>query len=113
MGLFPYFRYQKMGEIDWEGGHVSGVIYHGSKELSNLLSEAYKMFLASNPLHLEVFPSICKMESEIVAMVLSLYNAPPTGAGVTTSDGTESILMVVKTYRKMAKDQHGITEPEM
>jgi len=33
--------------------------------------------------------------------------------GSLTSGGTESILMAVKTYRDLAKDQRGITEPEM
>jgi len=37
----------------------------------------------------------------------------PTGAGTTTSGGTESIIMAVKTYRDWARATKGITEPEM
>lgn len=40
------------------------------------------------------------------------YNNP-TGAGTTTSGGTESILMSVKTHRDWARSQKGITQPEM
>lgn len=53
-----------------------------------------------------------KMEAEIVAMCLRMYNNPD-GAGATTSGGTESIIMSVKTHREWAKAVKGITEPEM
>jgi len=52
------------------------------------------------------------MEAEIVAMCLRMYNNP-TGAGATTSGGTESILMSVKTHRDWARAVKGISEPEM
>lgn len=45
-------------------------------------------------------------------MCLRMYNNPD-GAGTTTSGGTESIIMAVKTYRDWAKAVKGITEPEM
>lgn len=40
------------------------------------------------------------------------YNNPD-GAGTTTSGGTESIIMAVKTHRDWARDTKGITNPEM
>jgi len=52
------------------------------------------------------------MEAEIVAMTLKMYNHPD-GAGATTSGGTESIIMAVKTYRDWARAVKGIKEPEM
>lgn len=53
------------------------------------------------------------MESEIIQMVLKMYNAPEEACGNVTSGGTESLLMAVKTYRDMAKELRGVTEPEM
>ncbi|CAG8606629.1 25032_t:CDS:2 [Gigaspora margarita] len=106
-------RYQTMQSINWEEGRVSGGIYNGSRELSKLTSEAYTMFSVSNPLHPDVFPGIRKMDAEIVAMVLNLYNAPNDAGGTTTSGGTESIIMACKAYRDWAKSEKGITEPEM
>ena len=60
------------------------------------------------------------MDSEVVSMCLSMYNAPlpasvidDGGAGTTTSGGTESILMACKAYRDRARAEFGITEPEM
>lgn len=53
------------------------------------------------------------MEAEVISMVLSIYNAPSTGAGCMTSGGTESILMACKAYRDWAREVKGVTEPEM
>jgi len=44
------------------------------------------------------------MEAEVVAMVLSLFSAPVDAVGVTTSGGTESILMALKAYRDSRPD---------
>jgi sphinganine-1-phosphate aldolase len=89
---------QKLGEMkhtSWEKGRVSGAVYHGGDELLNLQGEAFRKFGVSNPIHPDVFPGVRKMEAEVVAMVLGLFNAPEGGAGVTTSGGTESIIMSV------------------
>ncbi|KAJ3072768.1 hypothetical protein HK102_006164, partial [Quaeritorhiza haematococci] len=106
-------RLQKMGHVDWRGGKVSGAIYHGQDDLTSLLTEAYGMFALTNPLHPEIFPGVRKMESEVVAMTLSMYNAPDGAVGNVTSGGTESLLMAIKAYRDMARDTRGVTEPEM
>lgn len=92
---------------------MSGSIYHGGDDLTRILSEAYSIFAVANPLHPEIFPGVRRMEAESVAMVLNMYNAPPSGCGTMTSGGSESILMACKTYRDMYKDLKGITSPEM
>ena len=103
-----------MSHTDWQGGKVSGAIYHGGAELSDMLSNAYRIFSISNPLHPDVFPGVRKMrEAEVVAMVLDMFNAPVGAAGTTTSGGTESILMACKAYREIGRLSKGITEPEM
>nr|CAG8535919.1 10233_t:CDS:10 [Entrophospora candida] len=107
-------RYQEMSShVRWKDGRVSGAIYHGGQELSKLTSEAYSMFSVSNQLHPDVFPGVRKMDAEVVAMVLNMYNAPPEAAGTTTSGGTESILMACKAYRDWAREVKGITSPEI
>ncbi|KAJ8329540.1 hypothetical protein BDV3_001351 [Batrachochytrium dendrobatidis] len=106
-------RYKNMGDVDWEGGRVSGTIYHGGEDLCSILTEAYGMFSISNPLHPEVFPGVRQMEAEIVSMVAAMYNGSAGVCGSVTSGGTESILMAIKAYRDMAKELRGITEPEM
>ncbi|KAF8547229.1 PLP-dependent transferase [Imleria badia] len=97
---------------DWRQGKISGAVYHGGDDLSKVLVAAFERYAVSNPLHPDVFPSIRKMEAEIVAMCLRMYNNPD-GAGTMTSGGTESIVMAIKTYRDWARDVKGITKPEM
>ncbi|WRT63911.1 uncharacterized protein IL334_000837 [Kwoniella shivajii] len=103
---------KKLERGDVDAGRVSGAVYHGGEELNQVINEAMAKFVVSNPLHPDVFPGVRKMESELVSMVLNLFNGP-NGAGTTTSGGTESILMAVKTYRDWARETKGITRPEM
>lgn len=107
---------QKLADMKhtrWEEGRVSGAVYHGGADLSKLQTEAYGMFTVSNPLHPDVFPAVRKMEAEVVAMVLSMFNAPEGSAGVSTSGGTESILMACLSARNKAYKERGVKEPEM
>ncbi|KAJ6127274.1 hypothetical protein N7523_002886 [Penicillium sp. IBT 18751x] len=97
----------------WEDGRVSGAVYHGGEELLKLQTEAFGQFGVANPIHPDVFPGVRKMEAEVVAMVLSMFNAPSDGAGVTTSGGTESILMACLAARQKGFLERGVTEPEM
>ncbi|KAI8872498.1 PLP-dependent transferase [Ramicandelaber brevisporus] len=106
-------RRQKEGTVEWEKGRVSGGIYHGGKELFDRALKAYEMFAFSNPLHPDVFPGLRRMEAEIVAMVLKMYNAHDKCEGCTTSGGTESIMLSVRAHLVYAKRYRGVTKPEM
>jgi len=106
----------KLADLDhvrWEDGMVSGAVYHGGEQLAQLQTEAFSKFIFTNPIHPDVFPGVRKMEAEVVAMVLSLFNAPDGGAGVTTSGGTESILMACLGARQKALVERRVTHPEM
>jgi sphinganine-1-phosphate aldolase len=102
-----------MDHTRWEDGYVSGAVYHGGDSLMKLQTEAFGKFTVANPIHPDVFPGVRKMEAEIVSMVLGIFNAPAGAAGVTTSGGTESILMACLSARQKAYAERGVTEPEM
>lgn len=104
---------ENMEHTRWEDGLVSGAVYHGGAELIELQTEALKKFSVANPIHPDVFPGVRKMEAEIVAMVLDMFNAPSGAAGVTTSGGTESILMACLSAREKGRTERGVFEPEM
>ena len=101
------------GQMVWKGGKVSGAVYHGGDDLSDLLADTIKQFLVSNPLHPDVFPGVRKMEAEVVSMVLKMYNAPAGAVGATSSGGTESILLSCLAMREWARATKGIKEPEL
>ncbi|KMU77323.1 sphingosine-1-phosphate lyase 1 [Coccidioides immitis RMSCC 3703] len=106
-------RLAGMEHTMWEEGRVSGAVYHGGEDLLKLQTDAWGQFAVANPIHPDVFPGVRKMEAEVVAMVLELFNAPEGGAGVTTSGGTESILMACLSARQKAYTERGVTDPEM
>ncbi|THH12743.1 hypothetical protein EW146_g7415 [Bondarzewia mesenterica] len=97
---------------DYREGKLSGAVYHGGEDMEKVIVAAFQRYCVSNPLHPDVFPAVRKMDAEVVAMCLRMYNNPD-GAGVSTSGGTESIIMSVKTHRDWACAVKGITEPEM
>ncbi|KAJ5745145.1 Sphingosine-1-phosphate lyase [Penicillium odoratum] len=102
-----------MKRTRWEDGRVSGAVYHGGEDLLKLQAEAFGQFGVANPIHPDIFPGVRKMEAEIVSMVLNMFNAPSDGAGVTTSGGSESIIMACLGARQKGFLERGITEPEM
>jgi len=106
----------------WKDGFVSGAVYHGDADHIDLLNQAYAINSQSNPLHLDVWPSAAKYESEIVSMTAKMLGAEqatnndspkPEVCGVVSSGGTESILLAMKTYRDWARDKRGIHAPEI
>jgi len=62
-------------------GNVSGTVYHGGQELTKLNAKVYEMTTWTNPLHPDVFPGICKMESEIVRIVATLFHGDSQTCG--------------------------------
>lgn len=97
---------------DWQSGFVSGAVYDGSPELTKLSTDVYKRYAWTNPLHADMFPQIRKIEAEVVAMGLKIFNAGKDACGTMTSGGTESILMAMRAYREIAYEK-GIVIPEI
>ncbi|KAK9432908.1 pyridoxal phosphate-dependent transferase [Lipomyces doorenjongii] len=97
----------------WEAGKVSGGVYHGGEDILKLQTEAYGMFSVANQLHPDIFPGVRKMEAEVVAMVLRMYNAPESGVGTSTSGGTESLLMACLAAKMKGWYEKRISEPEI
>jgi sphinganine-1-phosphate aldolase len=98
----------------WEDGFVSGAVYHGDQEHIEFLNKVYAINSQSNPLHADVWPSATKFEAEIVAMTADMLGgAGQDICGTVSSGGTESIMLAMKTYRDRARQEKGITRPEM
>lgn len=76
-----------LGKYNWKEGFISGAIYYYDEELIKLLTEIYGLASYTNPLHSDIFPGICKMEAEIVRMVVDLFH------GNSNACGTVSILL--------------------
>jgi sphinganine-1-phosphate aldolase len=83
----------------------------------NLLNDAYAMYALTNPLHGDCFPSVTRMEREVVQMTAALLGGGPTGrscvCGTMTSGGTEPIMSAVRTTREFMCRSRGIDHPEL
>ncbi len=109
-GLFAY----KSHDMDWEAGKVWCYVYDPGEEVSQVVHEAYRMFLTENGLDPTVFPSLLRLERDIVRMVANLLRGDEHVVGHVTSGGTESIILAVKTARDKARIENpDITKPEM
>jgi len=102
----------------WKDGYVSGGIYHGDQGHIDFLNRVYALQSQSNPIHSDLFPSSTKFDAEIVSMTANMLGKGKTSesanvCGTVTSGGTESILCAMKTYRDQAREERGITAPEM
>lgn len=106
-------EYLSLGNYKWKDGKVSGAVYNFDEELISLVTKVYGKTSYTNPLHADMFPGVCKMESEVVRMTADMFHGGPNSCGTMTTGGTESILMACKAYRDYARNVHGITKPNM
>ncbi|XOV81875.1 MAG: pyridoxal phosphate-dependent decarboxylase family protein [bacterium] len=86
-------------DVDWRHGKASVYVFHSGDDVMQVAHDAYGMYIAENGLGPGAFPSLKRMESEVVNMALSLQNAPDNAAGSMTSGGSESILLAIKACR--------------
>ncbi|MGA7690126.1 MAG: aminotransferase class V-fold PLP-dependent enzyme [Jiangellales bacterium] len=104
-----------------DAGRCSGSIYSGDHEHYHFMTEAFETFAHSNVLQRDMYPSANKLEGEIVAMTLDMLNAGAVAehhpgqepCGVLTSGGSESLISAVYAYREWAREERGITDPQM
>ena len=90
-------------DLPAHGGRTLAYVYDsGLADADAVGLEALAMFAASNGLDPTAFPSLARMENDLVAMAGALLDAPDGFAGSVTSGGTESILLAVLAARKGA-----------
>lgn len=104
----------KSHDMDWTSGKVWCYVYDPGDETSQVVRQAYQMFLTENGLDPTVFPSMLKLETDIVRMVATLLRGDENVVGHVTTGGTESIILAVKTARDRAfSERPEIRQPEM
>ncbi|MFN3763151.1 MAG: pyridoxal phosphate-dependent decarboxylase family protein, partial [Anaerolineae bacterium] len=78
------------------------------------VNRAYTMFLTENALDPTVFPSLLRLETEVVRTVADLLRGDENVVGHITTGGTESNLLAVKTARDWARAHRPeVAQPEM
>ncbi len=77
------------------------------------VEQANQLYVHENALNPLRFPSLRRMEKEVVEMTASLLHAPVEAGGCMTSGGTESILMAMKAARERARAERGVERPQL
>jgi len=104
----------KSRDLDWKAGRVWCYVYHPGEDPAEVTREAYLSFLTENGLDPSVFPSLLKLETDVVRATINLLRGDSNAVGHLTTGGTESIMLAVKTARDKARAEHPeITQPEM
>ena len=100
-----------VGDVAWRDGKTAVYVFNAGPEIERVQKEAYTAFMSENGLGPAAFPSLKRMEEEVVGFGLSLLHGPDEAAGAITSGGTDSITMAVKAARDFARKQRGATGP--
>ena len=104
----------KSDDMDWKSARAFSMVFRASEDVSRVVENALSTFVFENGLSPFAFPSLLRMETEVVAMTADLLHGGDTAAGNMTSGGTESIIMAVKAARDYAREKRPqVKEPEM
>ena len=100
-------------DLGWREGRAFSLVYNsGDHEHERLLEAVARSYQHDNALNPFAYPSLLRIELELVAMAADLFGAP-ADAGAITSGGTESIFLAVQTARDHARAERGIAEPRL
>lgn len=102
----------RKGDKSWRAGRLFSLVYSAGDDVHAVAEEASRLYLFENALNTEVFPSLGRLQKDILSIVAQLLSGGDNAAGFMTSGGTESILMAVKVARDWGRER-GVTEPEM
>ena len=90
-------------DLDWRSGRTFGYIYDAGRGVEEVGKAAYTAFLTENALDPTAFPSLLRLEREVVRMAATHLDGGEDVVGNFTSGGTESIMLAVKTAREYSR----------
>jgi glutamate/tyrosine decarboxylase-like PLP-dependent enzyme len=99
------------GDVRWREGKTAVYVFNAGPDVEQVQKEAYALFQSENGLGPAAFPSLKRMEEEVVGFGLGLLHGPEGAAGAITSGGTDSITMAIKAARDFARKDRGVTGP--
>lgn len=98
---------------DFRRGRVFGLVFHATDELEHALQAAHDRYLWHNALNPDAFPSMRRMQADVVSIAAGLFHGDEEAAGFMTSGGTESILLAVQAARVRALRERDIRNPNI
>jgi glutamate/tyrosine decarboxylase-like PLP-dependent enzyme len=103
----------KSGDVRWRAGRAFTLAYNAGDEVIAVAEDAYRRFSTENALNTHAFPSLARIQAEVVEIVGDWLEAGPDGAGFMTSGGTESLLLAVKGARERGRRERSVERPNV
>ncbi|WP_133903863.1 pyridoxal phosphate-dependent decarboxylase family protein [Actinophytocola oryzae] len=104
-------RALRAGDLPTHGGRTLAYVYDsGLSGLDELAAGAHALASSTNGLDPTAFPSLLRMENDIVAAASALLGGGPATVGTVTSGGTESCMLAVHAARASRGD---VTRPRI
>lgn len=101
------------GDADWRAARTFSLVYNPADPgLEHLQEAVARAYLHENYLNPFAFPSVLRMEREVVAMAADLLHGDPR-SGRLSSGGTESIFLAVQVARDHARLTRGTEVPSI
>ncbi len=98
--VLTLLRDQQADDLPVLGGRTLAYVYDsGLAHVDEVGRAAVAAYAGSNGLDPTAFPSLLRMENDLVAFAAPLLDAPDTVVGSVTSGGTESVLLAVQAAR--------------
>lgn len=101
----------RANDLPTHGGRTWAYVYDsGLSQIDELASRAYVAYMSVNGLDPTVFPSLVRLENDVVSAAADLLHGDEKVVGTFTSGGTESCMLAVKAARDRRPD---IVQPEI
>jgi glutamate/tyrosine decarboxylase-like PLP-dependent enzyme len=111
--IFDQLDVLKRDDVRWRDGHAFTLAYNAGDDVVAVAEEAYRRFSTENALNTDAFPSLRRIQSDVVGIVGDWLGAGDEGAGFMTTGGTESILMAAKAARERGRAERGVVSPNV
>ena len=103
----------KSNDVRWREGRVFSLAYYLDEPTSAIADAAHRLFAGDNGLNTAAFPSLQRIQDELVGAAREWFAGDDATAGFVTSGGTESLLLAVKAARERGRAERGITSPNI
>jgi sphinganine-1-phosphate aldolase len=113
--VFAHLDDIRADDLDTKGGRTWAYVYDpGRADIDRVAKRALVEFYDENGLDPTVFPSMLRLENEVVGIARDHLRGDDEVVGNFTTGGTESIMMAVKAARGWARENRpGIERPGM
>mgnify|MGYP006270021021 CR=1 FL=1 len=101
-------------DVRWRDGRAFSLAYNAGPEVVALAEEAYRRFSGENALNTDAFPSLRRMQNEVVRAAIRWTHGDEDASGFMTSGGTESLILCVRAaLRRAEREGRSLPRPNV